>query len=197
MTTYLGEATKTLECMSKLNDGAHCGLTDWYDVLENGIVEALATRKDNWTTGWYASKKEIASARISKQEKDLVLEASVSDDFDTEGYGMVNIPITTDLEVIRKTIYEAWELAEEDQKENKSVALYSVRNKKGQWAETYLVNVSPYFCDDDTVPGDNYHEFGWQGDGDVPEDAKKQLEEKMNGYDEEVKAGDWSAKLCI
>jgi hypothetical protein len=195
--TYMDEETKTLECMAKLNDGAHCGLTDWYDTLENGIVEALATRKDNWTTGWYASKKEIACARISKQEENLVIEVSVSDDFDTEGLGMVSIPLTTDLEVIRKTIYEAWELAEEDQKENRSVALYVIRNKEGNWIETYLVSVNPYFEDTDSVPGDNYHEFGWQGGGEVPEDIKKQLEEKIDGYSEEIKIGDWKAVLSV
>jgi hypothetical protein len=62
--------------------------------------------------------------------------------------------------------------------------------------ETYLVSVNPYFVDEtDSVPGDNYHQWGWQGDGDIPEKVKDELAVKMNGYNEEIKVHGYTAKL--
>jgi hypothetical protein len=62
----------------------------------------------------------------------------LSNDFDTEGYGSVEIDFTTDLEVIRENIYKAWEQAEEDQKDNQTVAMYAVRNSEGHWLKHIL-----------------------------------------------------------
>ena len=47
-----------------VGDGSHHGLTNWYPKVEAAIVEALAAGQP-FTTGWYGSKKEIASARIT------------------------------------------------------------------------------------------------------------------------------------
>ena len=44
-------------------DGAHCGLTDWYPDGHAELEQALK-EKIPFDTGWYSSKKEIASARI-------------------------------------------------------------------------------------------------------------------------------------
>ena len=47
-------------------DGAHCGLTDWY--LDGQVALLLMLRQGPdvvWTTGWYGSKKEIASGCIT------------------------------------------------------------------------------------------------------------------------------------
>ena len=66
-------------------NGAHCGLSDWYKEGEAQLTAALAERVP-FTTGWYSSKKEIASARIwSEDGVKIKVEVSVSDDFDTQG----------------------------------------------------------------------------------------------------------------
>ena len=44
-------------------DGAHCGLSDWYSDGRAELEQALK-EKIPFDTGWYSSKKEIASARI-------------------------------------------------------------------------------------------------------------------------------------
>ena len=44
-------------------DGAHCGLSDWYEEGEAELT-AVITERVPFDTGWYSSKKEIASARI-------------------------------------------------------------------------------------------------------------------------------------
>lgn len=209
----------TLECMSSHLDGAHCGLGDWYPEIEEGIQAALNQGPEHeWTTGWYASKKEIASARITNADGGMKIEVSVSDDFDTPGLGERVIEHTTDLETIRAAIYEAWDDAEGDQKDNRLYVAYSVltevehtvsrwyipglpywlgslilrvlpflRNRKVRsqgWVETYL---KPTYeaCDFgyDQPPGDNYHQWGFQDEYDIPEDVKEQLEEWAQSHD--------------
>jgi len=186
----------TLACMKTHMDGAHCGLGDWYDEIEQGIQEALNQGPEHeWTTGWYASKKEIASARITNAEGGIRIEVSVSDDFDTPGMGERVIQHTTDLETIRTAIYEAWEGAEDDQKDNRAYAGYSILTEvdlaehwkgcnvfpepkgKGQVCiDYYIACVSPF--DEEFPPGDNYHEWGFQGGSDdVPKHVRDQLAE--------------------
>jgi len=184
----LNDAVKDLErlpCMDTINDGAHCGLADWYPPLEKGIVAALAEGKP-FTTGWYGSKKEIAYACISGDGKNINLEARVYNDFDDEGAGRVTIPHTEDLEALRTAIYTAWDQAVKDQEENASVKMFVVGTlkdgKRVNWIETYLV-------DNDTCslglygsppPGDYAYEWGWQeGSADIPETVKKDMEERM------------------
>lgn len=117
-------------------DGAHWGLADWYPDKEEALKQALLSKED-FTTGWYGSKKEIASARISLNEDIIKVEVSVSDDFDTEGYGMTEIPYTTDFVLIEDAIHDAWGEAIEKQKGNSTVELWTIL-KDGRWIETYL-----------------------------------------------------------
>jgi len=106
--------------MSTHFDGSHWGLTDWYPEIEAGIRKALRRGKQaEWTTGWYGSKKEIASANITHCDGEILIEASVSDDLNTEGYASRTIPHTTSLEKLRKAIDEVWDEAVENQKENR------------------------------------------------------------------------------
>jgi hypothetical protein len=148
-----------LECMASHMDGAHCGLGDWYPEIEQGVQEALNQGPDyHWTTGWYASKKEIASARISNEAEGLLIEASVSDDFDTPGYGTRTIPHTTDLEKVRESIYKAWDEAEQDQKDNRLYEGFSVY-QENQCIEYYIKPRGDAF---ESPPGDCYHEWGFQ-----------------------------------
>lgn len=86
-------------------DGSHWGLADWYPELEEAIQKAVNRGPGyEWTTGWYGSKKEIASANITCAKRELHIEVSISDDFDTPGYGDKLIPHTRDLDVIREAI---------------------------------------------------------------------------------------------
>ena len=69
------------------DDGAHGGLSDWYEEHEAALKAALDAHAP-FDTGWYSSKKEIASARIRSDDGVRIkVDASVSDDFDTDGRG--------------------------------------------------------------------------------------------------------------
>ena len=187
-----------LPCMSTSMDGAHCGLTDWYPTIEKGIQQALLRRKTPWTTGWYASKKEIASARITFDGTTLKCEASVLDDLDTEGHGEATIKKTTDLEKVRKAIDEAWDEATEEQKDNRVYTGFSIHNKKGTWVET-LILPSVYDIVTDQPPGDSYHHWGWQKDGArIPAATRAQLMEWAEGCSsgggQELTVGQWTIR---
>ena len=167
---------KLRELKMPAGDGAHCGLTDWYPEVEAVLVEALK-RGGSWTTGWYASKKEIASACITLSRGWLTTEVTVSDDFDTGGYGQVEILGTKDLDRIRDAITQAWELAEDDQAEKRPCAGFTILHD-GQWVETYVYSLS----DLEKPPGDYYERWGWQGEVVVPEDVKSRLERWIQRY---------------
>lgn len=146
-------------------DGAHCGLSDWYKRGETELAAAVAARIP-FDTGWYSSKKEIASARIwSEDGIKIKVEVSVSDDFDTEGLGYAS---TTDwtLDAIASAISTAWGKAEQDRNEAQEYEGFSVlqyREDGAAWVETYLVNIG--WGESVFPPGDNYHWWGWQHDG--------------------------------
>ena len=98
-------------------DGAHCGLSDWYEDGEREITAALNAHVP-FDTGWYSSKKEIASARIwSEDGIKIKIEVSVFDDFDTQGIGYASTDAWT-IDAIQDCISNAWDKAESDQDEN-------------------------------------------------------------------------------
>lgn len=169
-------------------DGSHRGLADWYPRLEEQIVEALKNKKP-FTTGWYGSKHEIASARIT-YDTNILVEASVSDDFDTPGLGELEIPFTEDLDTIRNAIYRAWDAALENQICNRDWAMWIIR-QGSSWVETYLVDISGYGLD--SPPGDNYHKWGWQEECDIPEDVKEKLEDAIHSCTESITVGGYTA----
>jgi hypothetical protein len=192
--------TPELECMKSHMDGAHCGLADWYPEIEAGIVTALNMGPDaGWSTGWYGSKKEIASCRITHGCGRMEIEVSVSDDFDTQGIGYESIGHTEDLEVIRKAIYSAWDQASDDQKDNREYAMYII-GKEGQdgnrinWIGTYLMDTSDFGTD--TPPGDYYHQWGWQEETDeIPEATLKRLESAIHDWQNPIRIGGFVAEL--
>ena len=168
-------------------DGAHCGLADWYPEKEEALKAALDSGLQ-FDTGWYASKKEIASARISGDHARIRIEVSVSDDFDTEGYAADTISAPATLGDIANAIYRVWDEAEAAQKDNRQYAGYSLIHysaKIPEWQRS--PNVFPqetrkryphkvarcldYFIapagDGDIMespPGDNYSHWYWQND---------------------------------
>lgn len=180
---------ETLECMKGHGDGAHCGLADWYPDIEKGIQDALRRgKRARWTTGWYSSKKEIASACITHDDGKIVIEVSVSDDFDTGGCSEVTIPHTVKLRKIEEAIWSAWELAEENQKDNRLYVGFSILNSDGGWSETYI-RPRGFGVGLSRPPGDNYHKWGFQGECKIPKAIKEMLEQWIERwYDELVDA---------
>lgn len=186
------------------NDGAHCGLTDWYPPLEAAITAALARGKSYaWTTGWYASKKEIASACITQRDGEITVEVSVSDDFDTNGSGEQTIRFTKNLDRIRDAISAAWTEANRDRRDNEVYAGFSV-GRGGGWEFTLILPVG-WGHEMDVPPGDNYHRWGWQEveDGEdrpaeipaeVAERLKQWAEDPMHGAGEKHTYRGWTIK---
>jgi len=146
-------------------DGAHWGLSDWYEDGEAQLRQALEAHEP-FDTGWYSSKKEIASARIwSEDGVKIKVEVSVSDDFDTEGLGYASIEEWTVSSVVQ-TLSQAWNRAETARDENQEYEGFRV-GRSGRWEETYLINIGS--CEAVFPPGDNYHWWGWQHDGECEE----------------------------
>jgi hypothetical protein len=189
--------------MKSSYDGSHWGLSDWYPEIEKGIKEALING-DDFTTGWYSSKKEIASAKITMKNRWLEVEVSVSDDFDINGYASLEMDfrrsptphsIRWNIDSVRKMIDEAWNQAEKDQENNYTFAMYSIHNKKGNWVETYLVNV---FGETEQPPGDNYHQWGWQEETTkLPPNVKEHLQKLMEQGKDTINFKGWIAKKVL
>lgn len=141
-------------------DGSHRGLSDWYTEKEAALQAALDARKP-FDTGWYESKHEIASARIRSDDGQTIkIDASVSDDFDTEGRGYRT---TTDwtLEAVAEAVDAAWQDAANDRADNEIYEGFSIHDSTGAWIETYILGINGEYA---SPPGDNYHWWGWQYD---------------------------------
>lgn len=200
---------RTLKVFDR-GDGAHCGLSDWYPNKEAALKRALK-RKKPFSTGWYGSKKEIASARISSPDGiELNVEVSVSDDFDTPGLGSADA-LEWSLDGVRDAVSKAWDEAGSNQNENRDYRGYSVlhwtrkvpdwlRSKnvyprerrklypkaQSQCVETYIVNCSEFYSD--RPPGDNYHQWGWQDEGGKLK-MTKATREKLEVFAQSLKIG--------
>ena len=184
---------KKLEAFQS-GDGAHRGLSDWYPEKEAALRAAIDTHA-SFDTGWYGSKHEIASARIRSDDGQTIkVEASVSDDFDTEGRG-VNTTTKWTLEAVAAAVYAAWDEAVEDKKNNEPYVGFSIHDSTGAWIETYILSAGEY----DTPPGDNYYWWGWQHDEKdevgipdprIPADA-------VAAFEDYVSTGNWSEELTV
>lgn len=193
-------ASEAVKAAFASGDGAHCGLGDWYPEKEKALARAIRSGKP-FDTGWYGSKKEIASARIYSDGKTVQVEASVSDDFDTPGMGIAQVfgaaPVS--LEQVREAIYRAWDEANDNQSDNRMYVGFSILRRtirygmysggkpvgKGHraesWVETLILPTgeSELF---DSPPGDNYHKWGFQGEEPIPAKVKEKLEDWARDY---------------
>lgn len=184
-------------------DGAHCGLSDWYEDGEAQLTAALAEHAP-FDTGWYSSKKEIASARIwSEDGGKIKVEVSVSDDFDTEGLGYASTEEWT-IDSVQACITSAWDKAESARDENQEYEGFRV-GREGRWEETYLVSIG--WGENLSPPGDNYHWWGWQYDGaddtvgiphpDIPVETVQAFEKWAHDWafgrtqEKSLKIGEW------
>lgn len=175
-------------------DGAHRGLSDWYSENEAALKAALDAHIP-FDTGWYGSKHEIASARIRSTDGHTIkVEASVSDDFDTEGRGS-NATTEWTLEAVAEAVAAAWDEADENRANNAPYVGFSIHDSTGSWIETYLLSVGEY----DTPPGDNYYWWGWQHDEQdeigVPNPCIPAA--AVAAFEEYASKGDWSASLTV
>lgn len=189
-------------------DGAHRGLYDFYEPKKIALLEALA-KKAPFTTGWYGSKHEIASGRVTRVGERVLVEASVSDDFDTEGYGRCllfldhKLGAASNLSHLEKIISLVHDAAEENRKSNQVYrgfkVIANVRHERDPscwkeygryynspaWIETYLKAIPTGFClPPDKPPGDYYHKWGWQEESKkIPARVRKMLEKWALNYD--------------
>ena len=168
------------------NDGSKWGVSDWYDDLEAAITAALARGKGYaWTTGWYGSKKEIASACITHRGGEITMRASVSDDFDTKGNGERTIRFTKNLDRIREALDDAYADANRDRRDNEPYAGFSVG--RGDHWEFTLILPQGWGHESDVPPGDYYHRWGWQEveDGeDRPAEIPAEVADKLKEWAE-------------
>jgi hypothetical protein len=103
-----------------------------------------------------------------------------------------------DLERIHDAIYTAWANAEQEQKDNSTVAMYCIGNREGEkrtnWIETYLVDTSGF--GEPEPPGDCYHVWGYQeGSTEIPEDIREILKKKMEQFQKKIRCKNWIAEL--
>ena len=174
----------------KSGDGAHRGLSDWYENKRVALQKALDLGPlAEWTTGWYGSKHAIASCLITHQINFIQVTASVSDDFDTDGSAYDYMEHTTDLEKLAQCVDQLHGYAEQDRKDNQQYLGFSIYTTDNRglkhWVETY---VRPFGDGEylDQPPGDNYHVWGFQGEADefVPlsEAVRKRLKEWADNW---------------
>ena len=81
---------RTLKAFER-GDGAKWGASDFYDETREALESALKEHKP-FSTGWYGVKKQIETGLVYSLDGEVIVcKVSVSDDFDTEGMGHVEI----------------------------------------------------------------------------------------------------------
>jgi len=185
-------------------DGAKWGVSDFYEQNEAALLTALRSG-EAFDTGWYGVKKEIESGRVYRpfaapEGMTIYVEASCSDDFDTEGHGEGEVEVipyedTADLfDRICKALNKACDSAHENRHENSEVILWSIHTEEG-WVETYLQDNSSWGAE--KPPGDAYHRWGFQGESVIPKPIRNQIEHKIYcGQKDEIAVGKWTARRC-
>jgi len=188
-------------------DGAKWGTSDFYEDFEIALQKSIDSGED-FDTGWWGVKKEIQTFRIARNVDSLLdavmVQVSVSDDFDTEGFGEttvypLDLPKETKLiDAIKKALDAALDEAEENRKMNQVYEGFTV-GRDGQWEETFILQLDGEY---EYPPGDEYHWWGWQAfdpndrqedeEHIVPENIRKAMEEWIiNDY------GKWDRPFTI
>lgn len=166
------------------------GPFELYEDHEKLLKLVLEDDIKQWDTGWAGCKKEIVSFRAARDGDEVVCQASCSDDFDTEGNGGVVIHLDAretfqgdwvehSYERILEGLGEAWGQGVDDRKENEVYQGYSIHfllkpeDTSGPSVETLILAKDPGY---DEPPGDNYSEWGFQGETELPQYLKDWIE---------------------
>lgn len=188
-----------IEC----SDGAKWGVSDFYDEDREALLRALRSG-EAFDTGWYSVKKEIESGRVYRPVAApagmrIHVEASCSDDFDTEGHGEGTVEIipSEDAETLLDRICEALDRAREeahsDRRDNDTVALWSIL-KNGEWIETYLEDVGG--CGSKEPPGDYYSRWGFQGNTVIPKPIRRKIQRGIASKGSTFTVGEYTVRRC-
>jgi hypothetical protein len=154
-------------------DGAHRGVSDLYDEASDALQEALFFGED-FDTGWYGVKHEIRSGRVRKTCGKIICEASASDDFDTIGYGCVELPAEAGFDTVIQALSDAEDQAESSRADSENFSGFAIHQLRPDgssmgWAYTFIWPKDG----DDTFPptGDEYYSWGWQ-DGEYDDERE-------------------------
>jgi len=171
-------------------DGTHRGPADWYEDVKEAIWQAIQNESEPWTTGWMGCKHEILSTKIGWDGSTYILEASVSDDFDTPGIGVIKVTPAPGratehiLNVVEDGLRQAHNTALEDQSDNRNYNGFSI-HRPGQaatWVETYIQQRNNGWNMNEP-PGDCYHQWGFQGECELPAETKEKMEDVIQDWD--------------
>lgn len=184
---------KTIKAFDDAYYAAKWGISDLYTDCRQALEEAIG-KPDDFTTGWFGAKKEIEYGRITREDGVYLIQASVSDDFDTMGEGSVKLndlggPPARIADRLMEALDGALGEARANQIENRVYNGWAIGKaggdgKRANWVETYI---SPrgWGFELEEPPGDYYYAWGWQDDGDdVPKDVRDYFEEKIREGDE-------------
>lgn len=189
---------KTNQAMPMFNlfaghcDGAKWGPSDFYSDRRAILGLAIATGRD-FDTGVYGVKKEIESAQVSRKGDIVTCKVWVSDDFDTEGSGVIHVltpGLNTDqlMDHIESALCHACDKAREEQHDNRQYRGFAVGRtdaggRRVDWLHSLIlpapedIMLAIYVDESYPCPGD-YYEWGWNdgscGDP-IPEDIAAEL----------------------
>lgn len=153
-------------------DGAHWGVSDWYDENRQYLLDALAKGPSyEWDTGWYTVKKEIHSARITCANGTITIFCYRADDFDSDGSAYREIQWTNNIDEIGEALDETMDDAEENRSENAPYAGFSIIKDDKSWVETLIL---PRGWGSELL----VHPWGFQGECDELTDEEKELLEE-------------------
>ena len=167
------------------NDGAKWSVSDLYESAAKALEDALLSGED-FDTGWWGVKKEIRSGRVSRIGDQVTVEASATDDFDTEGNGMVVLTAKeATMQRVIEALGEAEQEAEADRSANEQYAGFRVAQLKPDgsvyrsWVYTF---VSPRDDSLECPPGDCYSEWGWDSDAPPADQMRERTRLEMEAY---------------
>lgn len=149
----------------KQGDGCHYSIADLYYEKEQALKMALEG-SESFSTDWYGSKKECLTGLICRHGgvgSPVHVFAHATDDFDTDANAAKQTPSSRweDVQkVIRETEAQAMHCCEVECPVVLVAVGHKEKGRRKDWISTYLHNPQGL----DSVPGDEYSEWGWQDD---------------------------------
>lgn len=171
--------------------GVHYGPADFCVLHERVLHGALGSTED-FSTGWYSSRKELLTAKVTREGWALTLEVSVSGDSGAGGMGLVMLEITSDqhpeelFDRVSEGLDRAWNLAEEDRRwRERGVEFKITMVDSGSKIQVETI-ILPKDGDTSCPPGgDDFREWGFQGEaepGSIPMEILDKFFRWATGY---------------